>query len=78
MYNGITKQGVKNMARHIETKKGLRDLLKRMESLDKENLEDYEYWHTCVVQCIEEGLAMDETDYENAPRWFRTLWGGLK
>ena len=67
------------MARHIESKKGLKDLLSRMENLKgaSEN-EDYDYWHTCVAQCIEEGLAMDEVDYENAPQWFRELWRGLK
>lgn len=69
------------MTRHIETKSGLKILLKRMEELNQQSrvdLEDYEYWHTCVAQCIEEELAMDETDYENAPAWFKPLWRGLK
>ena len=67
------------MARHIESKKGLKDLLDRMENLKgADKKEDYEYWHTCVKQCIEENLAMDETDYENAPQWFREIWRGLK
>ena len=69
------------MIKHIETKQGLKTLLKRMEELDRqsrEDLEDYEYWYTCVSKCIEENLAMDETDYENATSWFIPLWRGLK
>lgn len=67
------------MAKHIESKTGLKELLKRMEDTKGASKnKDYDYWHTCVAQCIEEGLAMDETDYENAPEWFRKLWKGLK
>lgn len=69
------------MARHIETKQGLKELLERMKRL-KDNcddeLNDFGYWFSCVYGCIDEGLAMDETDYENAPDWFRPLWRGLK
>ena len=65
--------------RHIESKKDLQTLLKRVENLPGvENLEDYEYWVKVVKGCIEDGLAMDEVDYENAPRWFRPLWTGLR
>ena len=68
-----------NMARHIESKKGLESLLERMENLKgADKLPEFEYWFTCVSQCIDEGLAMDETDWENAPEWFRPLWRGLK
>lgn len=71
------------MAR-IETKKGLDTLLKRMADAKKEadqegiELEDFEYWVLVVKGCIEEGLAMDELDRENSPRWLAPLWRGLK
>ena len=65
--------------RHIESKKDLNTLLRRMEDLKgADKLEDYEYWVKVVQGCIDEGLAMDEIDYENAPRWFRPLWTGLR
>lgn len=65
--------------RHIESKKDLKTLLRRMEDLKgADKLEDYEYWVKVVQGCIDEGLAMDEIDYENAPRWFRPLWTGLR
>lgn len=66
------------MAR-IESRKGLETLLERLEDLKGgEKLEDYDYWVKCVKGCIDEKLAMDEVDYENAPEWFRPLWRGLK
>ena len=40
--------------------------------------QDFDYWKKVVEGCIEENLAMDEIDYENAPYWFRPLWRGLK
>ena len=65
--------------RHIERKKDLQTLLSRMENLKgADKLEDYGYWVKVVEGCIKEGLAMDEIDYENAPRWFRPLWAGLR
>lgn len=69
------------MARHIESKSGLKALLERMKGCQNEStapLKDFKYWKLCVQGCIIEGLAMDETDYENAPAWFRPLWKGLK
>ena len=67
------------MARHIESKQGLKTLLERLENLKGGNkLPNYDYWVRCVKGCIEEGLAMDEVDYENAEEWFRELWRGLK
>ena len=67
------------MARFIETKKGLETLLNRLEDLKgASKLQDYDYWVKVVEGCIEEGLAMDERDWENAPDWFRPLWRGLK
>lgn len=69
------------MSRHIETKRGLETLLVRMNEAQKESdepLKDFGYWFSCVSGCIDEKLAMDETDYENAPDWFRPLWRGLK
>ena len=67
------------MARHIESKKGLESLLDRLMDLKGGNkLPEFDYWVSVVKGCIEEGLAMDEVDYENAPEWFRPLWRGLK
>lgn len=65
--------------RHIETRKGLETLKNRMENLKGASKnEDYEYWMKVVDGCLKEGLAMDEIDYENAPKWFRPLWTGLR
>ena len=71
------------MSRHIETKKGLEALLKRYldfgvtdETKDKDNCYEAK-WITCIRQCISEGLAMDEVDYENTPTELRRLWKGL-
>lgn len=70
--------------RRIETKQGLKTLLERMENLNgASKLEEFDYWYTCVKQCLEsqdtkEPIAMDEVDYENAPGWFKPLWRGLK
>ena len=67
------------MARHIETKEGLETLFKRLDALENfDDLPDYHYWYSVVRGCIDEGLAMDETDWELAPDWFRPLWRGLK
>ena len=67
------------MARYIETKKGLKTLLERMDDLKgASKYQDFDYWKKVVEGCIEENLAMDEVDYENAPTWFRELWRGLK
>ena len=64
---------------YISTKKGLQTLLQRLEDLKGgDKFQDYAYWVSCVRGCIDEGLAMDEIDYENAPDWFRPLWRGLK
>lgn len=61
------------MARHIKTKKGLETLkaryLKAGASAE---------WVATIEGCLEEGLAMDETDWENTPDWLRKLWGGLR
>ena len=70
--------------KYISTKKGLKTLLQRYleagvtdETLDITN--SYKAsWITCIKQCIEEGLAMDEIDYENTPLELRRLWSGLK
>lgn len=67
------------MARYIETKKGLKTLLERMDDLKgASKYQDFDYWKKVVEGCIEENLVMDEVDYENAPDWFRPLWRGLK
>ena len=65
--------------RHIERKKDLEILLKRMDNLKGgSNQSEFDYWHKVVEGCIKKGLAMDEVDYENAPSWFRKLWVGLR
>lgn len=72
--------------KHIESKKGLNTLLKRVFQYGNENinalgikdLEEVLYWIDVIKGCIKENLAMDEVDYENAPAWFRPLWKGLK
>ena len=68
--------------RHIETKEGLAALLERMDNKKKkesrERLPEFDEWRAVVVGCLADGLAMDYTDYENAPHWFRVLWVGLR
>lgn len=73
------------MTRHIESKAGLNTLLKRVKEYGQNairekdfNLDEFIYWRKVVEGCIDEGLTMDEVDYENAPSWFRPLWRGLK
>ena len=65
--------------RYIESKKGLETLLKRYEEV---GVTDEKYpvdrWISVIKGCIEEGLAMDEIDYENTPKELRHLWKGLK
>ena len=67
------------MSRFIETKKGLKTLLKRYQAA---GVTDEKYpidkWITVIKGCIKEGLAMDEVDYENTPKELRPLWKGLK
>ena len=69
---------------YIETKKGLETLLKRYEGAGvtdktKDASGGYEAkWISCIKGCIAEGLAMDETDWENTPDELKPLWRGLK
>jgi len=67
------------MGRYIETKKGLKTLLKRYEEA---GVTDDQYpgdeWIKVIKGCIKEGLPMDEVDYENTPKHLRPLWKGLK
>ena len=70
--------------KHIETKTGLKTLLKRyvdagVTDQTKDASNSYEaHWLTTIQGCIDEGLAMDEVDYENTPASLRPLWRGLK
>lgn len=72
------------MARHIETKKGLETLLARYKAAGvtnqtKDATNSYEAcWIATIEGCLEEGLAMDEVDYENTPDELKPLWRGLK
>jgi len=61
------------MSQYIASKKGLKTLLKRYRKAGATD-EDIK----TVEGCIREGLAMDDTDYENAPKAIRKLWAGLK
>ena len=69
---------------YIETKEGLETLLKRYKAAGvtdktKDITGGYEAkWLSCIQGCINEGLAMDETDWENTPLELRPLWRGLK
>ena len=70
--------------KHIETKKGLTKLLERylqagVTDQTKDATDTYEArWITAIKHCIDEGVAMDEIDYENTPKELRKLWVGLK
>ena len=72
------------MAKHIETKKGLEKLLTRYTKAgvtDETPNEGGDYpaqWILTIKGCIQHGLAMDETDYENTPKALRPLWRGLR
>ena len=72
------------MAKHIETKKGLQTLLARYQKAGvtdqtRDATGSYEAkWISTIQGCIDEGLAMDETDYDNTPRELRSLWNGLR
>jgi hypothetical protein len=72
------------MAKHIETKKGLQTLLARYQKAGvtdqtRDATGSYEAkWISTIRGCIDEGLAMDETDYDNTPRELRPLWNGLR
>ena len=59
--------------KQIETKKGLQTLKERYLTAGAD-----EYWVKVIDGCIAEGLAMDETDYENTQKELRKLWKGLK
>jgi hypothetical protein len=59
--------------RRIETKKGLQELLRRYKEVNASG-----YWIQVIEGCIKDGLAMDETDYENTPNSLRKLWRGLQ
>ena len=69
--------------KYISTKSGLSTLLKRYLAAGvTDDTTDISggykaSWITCIKQCIEEGLAMDETDYENTPLELRKFWKGL-
>ena len=73
----MTKKEVMNM-HYIETKKGLETLLKRYQEAGVADEYSIDRWISCIKGCIEEGLAMDEVDWENTPAELRPLWRGLK
>ncbi len=72
------------MDKNISTKKGLETLLRRYKEAGvtdqtKDASGSYEAkWLSTIQGCIDEGLAMDETDYENTPKELRPLWRGLR
>ena len=59
--------------KHIETKRGLEKLLNKYKEAKAP-----QYWIDVIEGCIKDGLAMDETDYENTPKELKPLWKGLK
>ena len=59
--------------KHIETKTGLQKLLERYKKANAP-----QYWLNVIQGCINEGLAMDEVDYENTPKELKKLWEGLR
>lgn len=61
------------MERRIETKAGLKKLLERYLEAGAEA-----EWIRTIEGCINEGLPMDELDYENTPKELKKLWKGLK
>ena len=61
--------------KHIETKKGLETLLKRYQ---EKGVKEWGYWYGVIKGCIDEGLAMDDIDYDNTPKELRECWKGLK
>ena len=69
--------------KHISTKRGLKKLLERYQQAGvtdqtKDITDTYEAkWISAIKDCINEGLAMDEIDYENTPLNLRELWVGL-
>lgn len=63
---------------HIETKKGLQTLLKRYQEAGVTDEAYPDRWISVIKGCIEEGLAMDEVDYENTPKELKPLWRGLR
>lgn len=72
------------MHKHIESKTGLKTLLKRyleagVTNETKDATGSYAArWIDTIKGCIEEGLAMDEIDFENTPDELKPLWKGLK
>ena len=66
------------MERRIETKKGLQTLLKRYQDAGVTDEKYIDRWISVIKGCIEEGLPMDETDWENTPKELRPLWKGLR
>lgn len=66
------------MSKHIETKQGLKTLLKRYQNAGVTDETYSDPWISVIQGCIVEGLAMDETDYQNTPASLRKLWKGLK
>jgi len=63
---------------HIETRKGLLELKRRYLANGFTNESYPDRWIRVIEECIEDGLAMDETDYENTPKELKKLWIGLK
>lgn len=64
---------MKNLSKHIQTKKGLQELLRRYENAGAE-----QYWLDVIKGCIKDNLAMDEIDYDNTSTELRKLWRGLE
>lgn len=64
--------------RRIESKKGLKEILNRIEKEQVQDKAEKDYWKLVVLGCINDTLALDEVDYANSPKWLKPLWKGLK
>lgn len=61
------------MSKHIKTKEGLQELLKRYKEHNASN-----NWINVINYCIEQNVYLDNFDYRITPFRLRRLWKGLK
>lgn len=59
----------------IGSKWGLNQLL---ECYLYEGIQKSSYWIKKINKCINEGLALDNDDYENTPTPLKQYWAGLR
>lgn len=64
--------------KRIESKEGLKELLKRYKKAGVKDSKNGDEWIKTIKVCIKDNLAMDELDYANTPENLKKLWIGLK